>query len=318
VQITLTNKCIPNGSICDGINDCGNFEDEKNCNEATCGSLKRIACSDGSKCILKEELCDRHNECRNKFDESRCTRNSSSTASSCPFEMFTCHQSQRCISPRLVCDGNKDCENNEDEENCDPVEDFLEFQCTEEKEKGIEKHKVCDGKVDCRDKGDERNCTRNSPLCTKDMFVCSSSNLCLSRRLLCNGVNDCGNNEDEKNCMDVQEELSKLVSPGLPLYLNDSDRACEHHEFYCPRSIAANEECIPRSEVCNGPSWCSNGGDEINCNNKCFEGEYFCKLGNKCIPEEFVCDGESDCMNDEDETGCSVLETKHLPGNSGK
>jgi len=176
----------------------------------------------------------------------------------------------------------------------------MQFQCPGTR-KCISKYQLCDGKGHCEDNEDESNCNANSTLCSNGMVLCESSGQCISQRLVCNGFNDCLNNEDERYCLNSEDQLPKLLSPGLP-QLKPSELGCLPDEFYCPKLNTI--KCISKELVCDGNNDCGNEEDETNCQKKCFVGQFFCKGQKKCIPVEYVCDGESDCLNDEDETGC--------------
>ncbi|RWS23424.1 low-density lipoprotein receptor-related protein 4-like protein, partial [Leptotrombidium deliense] len=66
-------KCISLDKFCDGVKDCEDLEDEKNCdkvfcrNEFYCGKVKGE-----HKCINKHWVCDRGDDCGNNRDEEHC------------------------------------------------------------------------------------------------------------------------------------------------------------------------------------------------------------------------------------------------------
>jgi len=233
-------------------------------------------------------VCDGNKDCENGEDEKFCHH-------PCRPTQFHCPGCQRCKDQESVCDGFENCE----QLNCPTYP-----RC-------VDKYEVCDGTNDCGNNEDEKNCTINSNLCTEGMFVCdnsSNTSKCISQKLVCNGRNDCGSNEDEMNCEDYQLKLfSQIVHPGLP-NLTQEEKGCKIDEFLCPLLNAA--KCIKTVRVCDGRNDCGNNEDEINCNNRCAQSQFFCKSSEKCIPEAYLCDGEVDCPDSEDEMDCSNSTTE--------
>jgi len=65
-----TTKCISKELVCDGNNDCGNLEDETNCqNKCFVGEF---FCTGQKKCIPEEHVCDGDSNCLSDEDETGC------------------------------------------------------------------------------------------------------------------------------------------------------------------------------------------------------------------------------------------------------
>ncbi|KAF8365530.1 hypothetical protein PRIPAC_83359 [Pristionchus pacificus] len=113
--------------------------------------------------------------------------------------------------------------------------------------------------------------------------------MCYNRNWMCNLKKECANGEDEKNCPE------SFCFPGF---------------FNC-----GEDKCIPGDFRCDGQPDCSNGADEIGCEEKvpvnnieekkgCASDKFDCGNG-KCISEWLVCDGKDDCNDGaEDEMDC--------------
>jgi hypothetical protein len=85
---------------------------------------------------------------------------------------------------------------------------------------------------------------------------------------------------------------------------------CTFDEFACN-----DGKCIPNQSVCDHMVDCSDGNDEIDCNDKnpslidqagqlCRLDEFTCNDG-KCISMNWICDGNDDCSDGYDEISCN-------------
>lgn len=117
-------KCVKSHQLCDGVNDCGNSEDEQSCtalqesnsqlrstrilvNTPTCkySSRPAVYCDGRPECFPRfEDEC----ECEGELP-AFCMNGSSSSL----FIVKDCY-----IAPHQVCDGVYDCPNGEDEDMC--------------------------------------------------------------------------------------------------------------------------------------------------------------------------------------------------------
>ncbi|XP_072017957.1 uncharacterized protein [Amphiura filiformis] len=264
--------CISRFLWCDGIQDCIDGGDEKDCSGSSLDVLDgckpwQFNCGDGANCVPVESRCNKVKDCDNGADEYGCgypdpvTDLTGSLSGQCGRLEFRCEDG-RCIMGRARCDGNPDC----------------------------------------RDGSDERNCASivQNPPCSVWDFDCGDGS-CVDRRGRCDRYPDCQNEADEANCDAVQPKLpsEEPLMPTTPIHTNGRDPPCDG--FLCPDGY-----CIPGSWVCDGDYDCGDYSDEqsnlcpgryVPCNGfRCSDGF--------CIRGSWECDGDNDCGDYSDEQNC--------------
>ena len=163
--------CLPAASVCDGVSDCRQGEDELNCpGPVTCGP-REISCEDGS-CGVR---CDGSIQCADGRDERFCCLNYQ--------EQFVCNSGE-CLDKIQECDGKSDCPDGSDEHPgcgesslvCPVRSRFIfcpspplaslclapRYRCSDGR--CLPANNVCDGEFDCLDGGDEDKCQCTSVL----------------------------------------------------------------------------------------------------------------------------------------------------------
>ena len=63
-------ECFPNNYICDGYNDCSDWEDELP-PVCPCQKEKQFACKNGKQCINIHAVCDQYIDCKDGSDEDK-------------------------------------------------------------------------------------------------------------------------------------------------------------------------------------------------------------------------------------------------------
>ncbi|NWZ08779.1 LRAD3 protein, partial [Agelaius phoeniceus] len=108
-------RCIPGAWQCDGLTDCFDDSDEKECPKAKskCGATF-FPCASGIHCIIGRFRCNGFEDCPDGSDEENCTAN----PLLCSTARFHC-KNGLCIDKSFVCDSQNNCQDNSDEESCE-------------------------------------------------------------------------------------------------------------------------------------------------------------------------------------------------------
>ncbi|XP_064212839.1 basement membrane-specific heparan sulfate proteoglycan core protein [Tribolium castaneum] len=269
-------RCIPESKRCDGMKDCQDDTDERDC----------IVCRDDeikcdNKCIPLNKRCDGTADCSNRADELNCP-----AEAQCRHDEFLCHGSSQCIPLQQRCDGNRNCPNNEDETDCSVRCGADQFTC--QNGACIPISAKCDSKYDCQDLSDERNCP-----CKPTDFQCNNG-VCILPHLRCNGVHNCQDKSDEIGC-------PSSPRPGTPDY-----KYCTSDQFKCKEGT-----CISLSKRCDGKFDCGQGEDELSCA-LCRSDQFRCANGD-CIDAQHHCDYKNDCPDGSDEKNCNGYPLSKCP-----
>ncbi|XP_034150112.1 transmembrane protease serine 6 isoform X2 [Esox lucius] len=113
---TLNGLCVP---ACDGIRDCPNGLDERNC---VC--VAQYQCPEDSRCVDHFKVCDQHPDCPEAMDEENCTEGNCGCVGGCEgvhcTDMtYVCADGTCLKKPNPECDFISDCPDASDERHCD-------------------------------------------------------------------------------------------------------------------------------------------------------------------------------------------------------
>ncbi|XP_074520453.1 transmembrane protease serine 6 [Halichoeres trimaculatus] len=103
---TVNGMCV---SLCDGIKDCPNGLDERNC---VC--VAQFECPEDSRCVDYYKVCDQHPDCPEATDEMNCT-----DGVQCTDMTYVCADGTCLKKPNPECDSVTDCPDESDEKQCD-------------------------------------------------------------------------------------------------------------------------------------------------------------------------------------------------------
>ncbi|XP_014873541.1 transmembrane protease serine 6 isoform X2 [Poecilia latipinna] len=103
---TVSGLCVP---LCDGIKDCSNGLDERNC---VC--VAQYTCPEDSQCVDYYKVCDQHPDCPEASDEMNCT-----AGVECTDMTYVCADGTCLKKPNPECDSVTDCPDASDENRCE-------------------------------------------------------------------------------------------------------------------------------------------------------------------------------------------------------
>ncbi|XP_054897656.1 transmembrane protease serine 6 isoform X2 [Poeciliopsis prolifica] len=103
---TVSGLCVP---LCDGIKDCSNGLDERNC---VC--VAQYTCPEDSQCVDYYKVCDQHPDCPEASDEMNCTG-----GVECTDLTYVCADGTCLKKPNPECDSVTDCPDASDENRCE-------------------------------------------------------------------------------------------------------------------------------------------------------------------------------------------------------
>ncbi len=165
-----TGLCILEESVCDGVNDCDDYEtidksDEEGCANVTC-KTGHTKCPGSNYCIPTEHVCsaDIGNKATcpviQSFPEAFCKE------WNCQPGFMKCANNFQCIEEEKICQhAHIHCEDNSDQlcdDQCAPKDfhgRYVMGRCEEDKSKCIPTFWYCNGVVDCPEASDESDCT---------------------------------------------------------------------------------------------------------------------------------------------------------------
>ncbi|PIO71829.1 Low-density lipoprotein receptor domain class A [Teladorsagia circumcincta] len=97
-----SSACLDMSLKCDGVVDCENGFDEKDCVNISstrfCRKINEYLCRREQRCIRRSAVCDGIEDCVDGQDEQKCH------GKKCALGLFTCRNGEQCIAGHLECD----------------------------------------------------------------------------------------------------------------------------------------------------------------------------------------------------------------------
>uniref|UniRef100_UPI00398E4C97 transmembrane protease serine 6 n=1 Tax=Pristiophorus japonicus TaxID=55135 RepID=UPI00398E4C97 len=106
VLCSVSGLCVPE---CDGLKDCTNGADEKNC---VCPA--QFQCTEGTTCLSLHKVCNQDDDCDTGSDEEDCDE-----AVPCDLFTYQCNDGSCVKKANPQCDYETDCHDGTDEKNCE-------------------------------------------------------------------------------------------------------------------------------------------------------------------------------------------------------
>ncbi|XP_053952223.1 basement membrane-specific heparan sulfate proteoglycan core protein isoform X19 [Anastrepha ludens] len=298
--------CINETQHCDGYYDCKDFSDEQNCIGCAANQFR---CRNGD-CVSGSAYCNGYRDCRDGSDEEDCSEPSYDAGRGCSVSQFRCSNGQ-CINAAARCDGYTDCADSSDELSCrvpdaSPSNPQLNLR-TYPDSQIIKERYIKEGReviFRCRDEGPVRARVkwtrpggRPLPIGSRDngdgRLEIPNIRSEDSGQYICEAAGYPRHVPGQQVTVHLTVEKSNPTNDRPPT-------ACRANQATC-----RNNECIDKSQICDGIPHCSDGSDEESCSHglKCQPNQFMCR-NSRCIDRIWRCDGEDDCFDNSDEDSC--------------